>query len=316
MFGTAFCADLYPHFEGVSEMQASSSEFHAFRKGGIGGSDIAAILGLSPWTTPVDVWAEKTGRVTPQAETIPMRMGRILEPAVMDLYEEDTGALLERSAPPLVVDAILRGNVDAINLTHGRIVEAKTASSGDGWGAPGTDEVPAHYLAQVLWYCGLADLPGGDIPLLIAARDFRIYRVDADQETFEGMREAAQKFWRDHVLADVPPAPRTAADALTLWPRSQDGKSIEVSPEIARDVEAAKALKSAIKAQEAKLETLEARIRIAFGDAEQLSAGGKLLATFKSQESQRLDQKALAAANPEIFNQFRAASQMRVLRLK
>ena len=71
-------------------------EFLLARRAGLGGSDIGAILGLSPYLTPVDVWAEKTGRATAQDETLQMRFGTYAEEFVAREYTAKTGHAVQR----------------------------------------------------------------------------------------------------------------------------------------------------------------------------------------------------------------------------
>mgnify|MGYP003308094406 CR=1 FL=1 len=67
------------------------TEWLARRRQGIGGSDVAAILGLSPWRTALDVYHDKTGAEKPEAETENMRIGTALEQFVADRFTEETG---------------------------------------------------------------------------------------------------------------------------------------------------------------------------------------------------------------------------------
>ena len=68
-----------------------SIDWHKARRKGLGGSDIAAILGISKWRTPMDVWVEKMGLVEPSEESYAMMRGRILEDAIAQWYGEFTG---------------------------------------------------------------------------------------------------------------------------------------------------------------------------------------------------------------------------------
>ena len=57
------------------------------RRAGIGGSDVAAIIGISPFKTALDVWAEKRG-ITTSASSPQMDFGRLLEPAILQAFSE------------------------------------------------------------------------------------------------------------------------------------------------------------------------------------------------------------------------------------
>ena len=59
----------------------------------IGGSDVAAIFGISPWKTPLDLWLEKSGKLMPdESENMWQKeMGHLLEPVVAQMYAFRTG---------------------------------------------------------------------------------------------------------------------------------------------------------------------------------------------------------------------------------
>jgi putative phage-type endonuclease len=291
------------------------SQLHDERRTGIGGTDASALIGVNPWRTPMDIWAEKTGRSAGIPDNEAMRAGRMLEPVILDWYAEDEGVEVCRNLPMLRQDSILIGHVDGLDQKRGRIVEAKTASSDRGWGEPRTDQVPIHYAAQVIWYCGLAGLDVADIAVLFNGRDFRIYTVQFDAEAFSAMRDAALRFWECNVLKDVQPAPKSAADALIAWPQSKS-QAIEANETVLMAVRRLAEIKAEIKEREGECEELESVIKPFFADNDALTYNGETIATFKTQSSNRFDQKAFEASNPALYAQFKKSTTSRVLRLK
>ena len=69
---------------------ATDGEWREARKGGVGGSDVGAILGLNPWKTPFEVWLEKTGRAEPPdlSGKESVEWGNRLEPLVAEKFAE------------------------------------------------------------------------------------------------------------------------------------------------------------------------------------------------------------------------------------
>ena len=63
----------------------------------LGGSDAAAILGLSRYKTALMVWALKTGQIIGQdiSQEMPVKLGNMLEDTVCKLFEEETGKKIE-----------------------------------------------------------------------------------------------------------------------------------------------------------------------------------------------------------------------------
>ena len=266
------------------------------RRSGIGGSDAAAIIGVSPWRTPLDVYLDKTGQGVEQADSDPMLWGRLLEPVVRQRYADVTGRevlvpdvpngiVVHPSIPYMLTT--LDGYVDGAVR---RVVEVKTARSGADWGEPGSDEIPDYYLPQVQHYLAVTGFSVADIAVLIAGSDFRIYTVEANPEFQELLIAAESVFW-DHVQNGIPPAPVCAADVLRMYPRD-DGRSVVASDDVLADMELAAALRQSIKSAELELEGdkkegvlgVMDRIKTAIGQASSLlhPTTGKPIATWKA----------------------------------
>lgn len=190
----------------------------------LGGSDLAGILGLSPWATPLTVYARvKSGRWDDE-QTPAMRRGTLMEPVVREMYRQETGAeLLGPQALRHPRHAWGRASLDDVAKRSGarRVLELKTDGRGDAgrWGTPGTDEVPDYYLPQVHYYLGTAlevgavDVPEADVAVLLLGVDDspRIYTVRHDADVYGWLLEQAERFWKDHVEPSRPPPPTLPA---------------------------------------------------------------------------------------------------------
>lgn len=211
------------------------------RRSGLGGSDIGAILGLSPYRTPVDVWAEKTGRAPGQEETFQMRFGSYVEEFVAREYCAKTGNAVQRFTPMLHhPSAPLLGNVDRLVIpanakiaAHQREIrtdlglECKTASAfatfnADDWGDEGTDQVPPSYLLQCATYMALTGCSGWDLAVLFGNQEVRVYYIERDRELETEIIARASEWWDKHIVGDVPPEPTCVADIKRLYPACAD----------------------------------------------------------------------------------------------
>lgn len=107
------------------------------RKKGIGGSDVAAILGLSKWSTPFQVYADKRGEAEERAQSMGMLIGTVLEPWILEEYERQTESQVERVGKILYDKEypFLLATVDG--MLPDRIVECKTARDNKDWGDAG-----------------------------------------------------------------------------------------------------------------------------------------------------------------------------------
>lgn len=280
------------------------------RRKGIGGSDAAAVLGCSPWATPLDVYLDKIGEAGPQEETDAMRFGTLLEPVIRDEYRRRTGhEVMHSSALNFVSEEhpFMRASLDGIAKPEGktsRVLEIKTARSADGWGEEGTDEVPIQYNAQVQHYMAVTGFRTADIAVLIGGSQFRIYTVEADRELHEAMIQCEHDFWYGHVLARVPPEPVNADDVEKLF-QKDNGTAIEAGEEIFAVWDDLREARARAKALDAEIEELELRIKTAMGEASELRHMGSVLATWKAaRDSSRFDSKAFAAAHHELAAQF------------
>lgn len=280
------------------------------RRKGIGGSDAAAVLGCSPWATPLDVYLDKIGEAGPQEETDAMRFGAILEPVIREEYRRRTGFDVMHSSALAFVNEeyqFMRAHLDGIARPKGkasRVLEIKTARSADGWGEEGTDEVPIQYNAQVQHYMAVTGLMVADVAVLIGGSQFRIYTVEADRELHEAMIQREHDFWHDHVLSRVPPDPINADDVAKLFAKD-NGEAIEADHELFAAWHDLREARARAKSIDAEIEALENRIKTAMGEAAELRHMGSVLATWKAaRDSSRFDSKAFTAAHPELAAQF------------
>ena len=272
-----------------------TAEQIAERRTGLGGTDAAAILGLSPWRTPLQVWREKTGQEQPSVETDAMRWGQLLEDVVAEEYARQTGRKIRRVRRTLrhptvrVALAHLDREIVADDKGPG-VLEVKTTwARTDEWGEEGTDEVPAGYAAQVTHYLAVTGRRWGEIAVLwLRERRLGVYRIEPEPDVLRGLLEYEQEWWERHVEAGVPPEPRSTAEAASLWPQSVAEQVVAD-----RELESAAARLAAVRAQIRACREEEERLRLqlqkALGAAEELVApDGRVLATWKTAKPSRV----------------------------
>lgn len=278
----------------------------AARLAGIGGSDAAAVCGLNPYKSPVDVWLEKMGRAEPVEENERMHWGNVLEDVVAQEYARRTGRAVRRRNQQFrhKKHDFLIGNIDRSVDGERRVLECKTADKWtmSQWGEPGSDEVPEYYLIQVAHYLAVLDYDVADLAVLIGGNDYRIYTIERDRELEAHLIERCAEFWHSYVLPDVAPPPSCTDDLKKLWPRD-DGTTVVATPEIADAARQLKALKAQLKQGETEADELALRIRGFMGPANTLlvDQDGKPLATWRTnKDGRRLDVKALEAELPDV----------------
>lgn len=197
------------------------------RKTYLGGGDIAAVAGLSPWRTAVDVYCSKVGLVDECAPSEPMLWGIALEGPVADEYARRSGVTL---APGVWTQhhthAWAAGTPDRIVVNNARErwgLEVKTSRSSHGFGADGSTEIPDHYRAQVAWYQMVTGLDRWDLAVLIAGSDYRVYRLGRDLDLEAALLDVGRDFWHNNVLAKVAPGLDASDGAQAIvrarWPK-------------------------------------------------------------------------------------------------
>jgi putative phage-type endonuclease len=286
----------------------------------IGGSDIGAILGLSKFRTPLEVWMEKTGKESRQLDSLPLRFGSFAEEFVANEYARATGfeLLHDESIYIHPTHPMMSAHVDRFILGNGlsnpatRLLECKTANpfARGEWGEPGTDQVPMSYLCQCIWYMAITGIEQCDLAVLFGNSDFRIYEIERDLELEVLVIEKALHFWNEYVLKDTPPPAQTEGDYQALFKKSDPSKTIEANPKTVELIRQLQSLsKQSVDADE-QITQIKQHIMNEMKEAEVLSYQGNVIATWKAPKpSFRLDSKRLEVEAKEVFERFKMPVQ-------
>lgn len=233
----------------IGRLAPGTDEWAAARRRRIGGSEIAAVLGISPYESPFSLWHRKRGDVDAVEQTEPMLWGNLLEPVVAARFAELHPDVSVRTTPAFVhrdrdyqtaaPDRLIFGSPRARKPIA--IYEGKTARMGDDWGTPGTDEIPVHYRAQCLWYLDCLGLNLCHAVVLIGGSEYREYRIEASPDEAKFMRAQAEQF-----IATLDNGPRPDIDTHSATYQTVkelhpdiDGSAVEVPFDIAHAYTAA-----------------------------------------------------------------------------
>ena len=294
-------------------------DFSLDRSKYIGGSDIGAILGLSRFWSPLEVWMEKTGKETKKLDSLPLRFGSFAEEFVASEYARATSFELIHDESTYIhpKHTFMSAHMDRFVLEGSdpsptRILECKTAnpfSAGD-WGEVGSDEVPMSYLCQCIWYMAITNINQVDLAVLFGNSDFRIYQIARDTELEAVILQKARHFWTEHVLKDIAPPAQSEADCQTLFSKGDPKKSLEAQSETLELTKRLALLNSEISTREDAISSIKQAIMNQMGEAETLTYQGKVLATWKAPKpSFRLDSKTLEQEHPQIASNYKIPIQ-------
>lgn len=322
------------------------------RQKGIGGSDVAAIFGLSRYRTPLDVYLSKTDENVDDSQSQAAYWGTMLEDLVAKEFQKRTGMKVQRVTQHLVnsrepwmmanidravVNPEISGNVRVLSedkqaelgrmLTTDAILECKTASAfvASDWGDSQEHEIqsgeivtehiiPEYYETQVQWYMGITGAKVCYVAALLGGQDFRIYVVPRNDDLIQILQDKCREFWIDYVVAGVKPDPITIADAFKLWPRDTDGM-IEASLDDAVNIGEMRNIDAKIKELNEQKEELKKKLIFSLKDAQGFLINGVKALSYKAQSTTRIDSTRLKKEQPKTYLDFTKTSESRVFRL-
>lgn len=307
----------------------------------VGSSDVAAILGISKWMTPLDAYRSKV-----QPETIEIsdekrkifRRGHLLEPVIRTMAAEDYDlkvcGINRRYIDPEYPWMRAEIDFETIDPVNGEIVfnDCKSVHpmAADKWGEMMTDEIPIEYHAQFQYGMMITGAQRCDVWALFGSDDIVPYVVYRDDDAIAGMRQKVLAFWHDHVLAKRPPPPVTIDDVEFLMRRLR-GRRVEASPDVLDLIAEYRQVKGHERDIAGRLEELKFQIVNAMraGAEEQFGKPigddegaalidpdtGMELMTWRAQQDSRIDVDALRKKAPDIAQACTKTKTIRVLRV-
>ena len=240
------------------------AHWHELRAKSIGGSDIACILGVSPYKSKWQLWMEKAGKL--QAEDLSQNMaiqaGTFLESGIANWAAHRWSMPVSK-----VTDYYTDDNVPGMGASLDYVtedmnpVEIKWSARGHGWHHNGDQilEAPEYYLVQVQHQIACLNANGIDVDSgwLVAMIDNEPRRmlVPRHDGVISAIREAITDFWAS-IESGAEPDPDFSLDgeAITKMfgtlPRAEVELDSDAAPLFAKYLDAVATEKLAIKAKE------------------------------------------------------------------
>ncbi len=293
----------------------------------IGGSDIAAILGMSRWKTPLKLWCEKTQKLpAPDLSNVEaVELGTDLEEFVAQKFTQKTGKAV-RKAPKVYQHPdypYMVAHIDRLVTGSDELLECKTASffKKEEWE---NDDIPQEYILQVMWYLGITGRKVGHIAVLIGGQSFKYKQIEFDEELFNTMVEAAKEFWEMVQNGTAPAVMPNDDETLKDLYSEHSEVMIELYPEDNETTVACQTLEDKIAyLQEVKghiknLEDEKKELETAIKDIIKDNLGiktPKYVVTWKSQSKSDFDKKAFKEAHADLYEEYTTTSSYRVMRI-
>lgn len=295
----------------------SDEDWVSYRATGIGGSDVASIMGISKYRSPLEVWLEKTGRRNSPdlSGNESVEWGNRLEAAVRNKFADVHPEFVVSEVRATLVSKDrpwAHANIDGMIVdelgNHG-ILEIKTVGSAreHDWDSG----VPDYYLTQVTHYLSVTQWSFAYVSALIVGQRYVEYRVERDDDDLVAVTSAVDSFWHEFVEPDLMPfivGTKSEAQALVeQHPKATEGDEYVTSTEsqdlfntLAWDYEQAKAAEASAK--KAKDEAAN-KMRAIIGDHKSVSTD-IYRATWVRSTGTKFNSKRFAAEHPELYGQY------------
>ena len=229
----------------LGDFEPGTDAWHAARANGIGGSEIAAVLGLSPYESRFSLWHRKKGLIGPVEESEEMYWGKEHEPAICRRFAKDhpewfvrgsfTYAAADRPWQIANPDRNLWPTDSHIDdRIPAAVLEAKTSRDDTGWGKEGTDDFPVWYRTQCLHYMDVTGARRCYVAVLIAGSEYREYVIDYDPAEAQILRDAGAQFMDDLARDNRPDIDGHSAtyQAIREIPEGLDPVDVEIPTEL------------------------------------------------------------------------------------
>lgn len=282
------------------------------RREGVGGSDVAAIMGLSPWRTPYMCWADKVLGVHEDISAKPsVQWGNILEPVVGEHFARlhpDFKVRRVNGIAASVERPWAQASLDYEVRVPGRdfgVLEIKTAGlrSADEW----AEGVPLFYATQVAHYLSVLNRRYAYVAVLIGGSDYREYLIERDEDDIAAVNAAVDEFWHRNVLGKVEPEP-TGMDNSALFRTHRTAGEMRELPDTPALVGRWRVAKSQLDDAKKRVDELSAQLRQQIGDAGGWETPDGRLKWVRSKAS-RLDTKRLCEDHPEIRDEYTVVTE-------
>ena len=278
----------------------------------IGSSSVGAILGLSPWSSPWDVWARSHG-LTESSSSAATQRGHILEPAIGAHYAHLNNVIIKKGpeyeAEPLIgPESWMHARPDFfVDSEKGKwLLEIKSTRKFDHkWGVSGGNGVPPYYAAQCIWQMAVTDDDRCDLAAFATMNDeYRSFIIHRDSNVETKMIDYVRDWYDRHIRGGAPPEIDGSTSCSRSLAKLFEQKSKDFIEPSESHLELAQQLRE-VRAQCAELDEkkrlLENKIKEEIGTAYGISG----VATWsQSKPRSRFDRASFETDHPELAKSY------------
>lgn len=293
-------------------------EWLSIRHKYIGGSDAAAVIGMNPYKSAYELWAEKTDKIAPFEGNMTTRVGAYLEDFVAKLFEEEREKKVRRNNFTLVNEdyPFACANVDREVVGENAFLEIKTSNSVPILRQLRGTEFPDAYYTQCVHYMAVGNYDKCYLAVLAESRHFHIYEMSRDQLEIDALMSAERDFWTCVETNQAPMidgSDSTAETIAAIYPDSTDD-CVDLAF-FRQDLDEISAYKAQKKVLDGLISERENRIKEFMKEAGKGKCDGYTV-SFGTQTKVSFDDKAYRADHKDTdFSQYLKTSSFRSFRI-
>lgn len=280
-------------------------------KGVIGGTDIAAILGISEFKTPHEAWERILLKKEIEANRSMIR-GTKIEPFIADFAKDDYGFKYE-AFQQRIQKGVAAGTIDAIGTDENgnkTIFEFKSSVM-----IKDTQDIPADYKTQCYWYMGLYGASRCNLIIMDGFFNLKRFVIDYRKDVFDAIDLRAGEWYEKHIINEIPPELVTR-EIIDMYKKVEDVKGIMSAKNISKEeLIQYFETKRKIKELEDEITKIEDKIKEEIKDNEGIQIDN-MIVTWKPQKKETVDTAMLKNDYPDVYEKVKKVTTYRVLRSK
>lgn len=302
----------------VSTLNLDKKEWLKYRKSGIGGSDAGAVCGLNPYRTAMQVYQDKVSEEIEEVDNEAMRQGREFEDYVAKRFMEATGKKVRRANAMFYNEEypFMLADVDRMVVGENAGLECKTASPymADKWK---DGNIPLSYQIQCYHYMAVSNADAWYLAVVIYGREFKYYKIERDEAVIADLIQIEKAFWENHVLKQQIPDPdgsKLADSVIAEYYKNSIADTIPLTG-FNEKLERRQELSELIGRMDMEKKKIEQELKLYLGENER-AENGQFMVSWKSVQSNRLDEKRLKEEEPEIYEKYKKSVSSRRFTVK
>lgn len=302
----------------VSTLNLDKREWLKYRKSGIGGSDAGAVCGLNPYRTAMQVYQDKVSEEIEEVDNEAMRQGREFEDYVAKRFMEATGKKVRRANAMFYNEEypFMLADVDRMVVGENAGLECKTASPymEDKWK---DGNIPLSYQIQCYHYMAVCNADAWYLAVVIYGREFKYYKIERDEAVIADLIQIEKAFWENHVMKQQIPDPdgsKLADSVIAEYYKNSIADTIPLTG-FNEKLERRQELSELIGRMDMEKKKIEQELKLYLGENER-AENEQFMVSWKSVQSNRLDEKRLKEEEPEIYEKYKKSVSSRRFTVK